>query len=115
VLADSGEGASIAVNGVCLTAVDPRPDSFSADLAPETLLRSNLGDLRAGSRVNLERPLSPTGRLSGHIVQGHVDGVGELVSLQPLGDENWWLRVRVPAELTRSWSSRVPSPSTASA
>lgn len=96
---DLTEGASIAVNGVCLTAVDLRPDSFSADLAPETLRRSNLGDLRAGSRVNLERPLSPTGRLSGHIVQGHVDGTGELLGLEALGDENWWLRVRVPAEL----------------
>ena len=101
VLTDSSEGASIAVNGVCLTAVDPRPDSFSADLAPETLKRSNLGELRAGSRVNLERPLSPTGRLSGHIVQGHVDGTGELLALESLGDENWWLRVRVPAELDR--------------
>lgn len=96
---DLREGASIAVNGVCLTAVDLRPDSFSADLAPETLRRSNLGDLRAGSRVNLERPLAPTGRLSGHIVQGHVDGTGELLGLDALGDENWWLRVRVPAEL----------------
>ena len=96
---DLREGASIAVNGVCLTAVDPRPDSFSADLAPETLRRSNLSDLRPGSRVNLERPLSPTGRLSGHIVQGHVDGTGELLGLEALGDENWWLRVRVPPEL----------------
>ncbi len=93
------EGASIAVNGVCLTAVDLRPDSFSADLAPETLRRSNLGALRAGSRVNLERPLSPSGRLSGHIVQGHVDGTGEFLALESLGDENWWLRIRVPAEL----------------
>src|SRR5579871_3340864 len=99
VMQDMTEGASIAVNGVCLTAVDLRPDSFSADLAPETLRRSNLGDLRAGSRVNLERPLAPTGRLSGHIVQGHVDGTGELLSLDALGDENWWLRVRIPAEL----------------
>jgi riboflavin synthase len=96
---DMTEGASIAVNGVCLTAVDLRPDGFSADLAPETLRRSNLGDLRAGSRVNLERPLSPTGRLSGHIVQGHVDGTGEFLSLEDLGGENWWLRVRVPPEL----------------
>ena len=99
VMADMTEGASIAVNGVCLTAVDPRTDGFSADLAPETLQRSNLGDLRAGSRVNLERPLSPTGRLSGHIVQGHVDGTGEFLALEPLGGENWWLRIRVPAEL----------------
>ncbi len=72
---------------------------FSADLAPETLRRSNLGDLRAGSRVNLERPLSPTGRLSGHIVQGHVDGTGEFLSLDSLGADNWWLRLRVPADL----------------
>ena len=99
VLADAVEGASIAVNGVCLTAVDLKPKSFSADLAPETLRRSNLGELRAGSRVNLERPLSPTGRLNGHIVQGHVDGTGEFLSLEPLGDDNWWLRIRVPAEL----------------
>ncbi len=99
VMADLAEGASIAVNGVCLTAVDLRPDSFSADLAPETLRRSNLGVLRAGSRVNLERPLSLAGRLSGHIVEGHVDGTGELLSLEALGDENWWLRLRVPAEL----------------
>ena len=99
VVTDMIEGASIAVNGVCLTAVDPRPDSFSADLAPETLRLSNLGDLRSGSLVNLERPLSPAGRLSGHIVQGHVDGTGELLSLEALGNDNWWLRIRVPPEL----------------
>src|SRR5664280_2424471 len=99
VMTDMTVGASIAVNGVCLTAVDPRPDSFSADLAPETLRLSNLGDLRAVSRVNLERPLSPAGRLSGHIVQGHVDGTGELLSLEALGNDNWWLRIRVPPEL----------------
>jgi riboflavin synthase len=99
VMPDTTVGASIAVNGVCLTAVDPRPGSFSADLAPETLRLSNLGELRAGSRVNLERPLSPSGRLSGHIVQGHVDGTGEFLSLVDLGDENWWLRIRVPPEL----------------
>lgn len=101
VLEDVTSGASIAVNGVCLTAVDPTPSSFAADLAPETLRRSNLGGLRAGSLVNLERPLSPTGRLSGHIVQGHVDATGEFLSLEALGDENWWLRVRVPPELDR--------------
>jgi riboflavin synthase len=93
------EGASIAVNGVCLTAVDLRPESFSADLAPETLQRSNLGALRALSRVNLERPLTPGDRLSGHIVQGHVDATGEFLSLEALGDENWWLKVRVPEAL----------------
>jgi len=99
VLEGSPEGASIAVNGVCLTAVDLRPDSFAADVAPETLKRTNLGALRPGSRVNLERPLSPSGRLSGHIVQGHVDGTGEFLALEALGDDNWWLRIRVPAEL----------------
>ena len=101
VMSDLTEGASVAVNGVCLTAVGLRGDGFSADLAPETLRRSNLGDLRPGSRVNLERPMLPTGRLSGHIVQGHVDGTGEFVSLDALGEDNWWLRIRVPAELDR--------------
>jgi riboflavin synthase len=99
VTGDMTVGSSIAVNGVCLTAVEPSPDSFTADVAPETLRRSNLGSLRAGSRVNLERPLSAGGRLDGHIVQGHVDATGEFLSAEPLGDENWWLRVRVPAEL----------------
>jgi riboflavin synthase len=101
VMSDLTEGASVAVNGVCLTAVGLRPDGFSADLAPETLRRSNLGDLGAGSRVNLERPLLPTSRLSGHIVQGHVDGTGEFLGLDALGEDNWWLRIRVPAELDR--------------
>jgi len=96
---DLVEGASVAVNGVCLTAVDLTGDGFHADAAPETLRRSNLGALRAGSRVNLERPLSANGRLDGHIVQGHVDGTGEFLSLDALGDDNWWLRIRVPAEL----------------
>jgi riboflavin synthase len=99
VTGDMTVGSSIAVNGVCLTAVDPRPDSFTADVAPETLRRSNLGALRAGSRVNLERPLSAAGRLDGHIVQGHVDATGEFLAAAPLGDQNWWLRIRVPAEL----------------
>jgi riboflavin synthase len=99
VIADASVGDSIAVNGVCLTAAELRPDSFSADLAPETLKRSNLGDLHPGSRVNLERPLSAGGRLNGHIVQGHVDGTGEFLSLDALGDDNWWLRIRIPAEL----------------
>ena len=95
------EGSSVAVNGVCLTALAPQAHSFSADLAPETLRRSNLGDLAAGSRVNLERALLPTSRLSGHIVQGHVDATGALLSLEELGGENWWLKVRVPPELDR--------------
>lgn len=101
VLEDAQEGSSIAVNGVCLTALDLTRDSFSADLAPETLARTNLGDLRVGSRVNLERPVTPATRLSGHIVQGHVDATGELIWLEALRDGNWWLKVRVPAELDR--------------
>lgn len=101
VLQDAFEGSSIAVNGVCLTAVNLTPDSFDADLAPETLSRTALGELREGDPVNLERPLLATGRLSGHVVQGHVDGTGELVSLELLGDDNWWLRIRIPGELDR--------------
>jgi riboflavin synthase len=101
VLEDAREGSSIAVNGVCLTAIGLTADSFAADLAPETLRRTNLGDLQPGSLVNLERPLAPTGRLSGHIVQGHVDGTGQLLSYEPIGEDNWWLRISVPQELDR--------------
>jgi riboflavin synthase len=101
VLGDLSMGASIAVNGVCLTAVAVTRDGFSADLAPETLSRSNLGDLVLGSRVNLERPVTPATRLSGHIVQGHVDATGEVVILDELRDGNWWLKVRVPKSLDR--------------
>jgi riboflavin synthase len=101
VLSDTTEGASISVNGVCLTAVALTPNSFSADLAPETLRRSNLGDLTPGSRVNLERPMALGARLSGHIVQGHVDGTGKFLSMEQLGDDNWWLRIRIPPELDR--------------
>lgn len=101
VLSDATEGCSIAVNGVCLTAVDIQPHSFSADLAPETLRRSNLGDLTIGDPVNLERSMAAGGRLSGHIVQGHVDATGEFVALDDLGSDNWWLRIRVPAEAER--------------
>jgi len=101
VLEDSVAGSSIAVNGVCLTAADLGSGWFAADVAPETLRRSNLEDLRTGSEVNLERPVTPTGRLGGHIVQGHVDATGELVSLEELGDGNWWLNVRVPDEARR--------------
>jgi riboflavin synthase len=101
VLQDLTAGASIAVNGVCLTAIDLAPDSFDGDLSPETLRRSNLGDLAVGSRVNLERPVTPATRLSGHIVQGHVDATGTLESLEELGGGNYWLKVRIPTELDR--------------
>ncbi len=101
VLEDASEGCSIAVNGVCLTALHLQPGSFAADVSPETLARSNLGDLRAGAVVNLERPVAVGERLSGHIVQGHVDATAEVVTLDPLADGNWWLSVRVPRDLTR--------------
>jgi riboflavin synthase len=94
-------GASVAVNGACLTAVELGPDNFSCDLAPETLKRTSLGDLQAGSRVNLERPLRADGRLDGHFVLGHVDGTGIIRSLDALGDDNWWLNVGYPPELGR--------------
>jgi len=95
------QGGSVAVNGVCLTALQPDANSFAADLAPETLRASNLGDLHELSMVNLELPVTPQTLLSGHIVQGHVDGTGELLSMEALGNQNWWLRVRVPEELDR--------------
>lgn len=99
ILADAAVGASIATNGACLTAVEIEPGRFSADVAPETLKRTNLGDLKPASLVNLERPLRADGRLDGHFVLGHVDGTGEIVSLEPLGGDNWWLRVRLPDDL----------------
>ena len=98
VLADLEIGGSIAVNGCCLTAIELTPAGFAADLSPETMARTNLGDLEPGRRVNLERPLLPTDRLSGHFVQGHVDGTGELLEVAPIGDGNWTLRVRAPEE-----------------
>jgi riboflavin synthase len=101
ITSDLRDGDSICVNGVCLTAVERKGDCFGADVSPETLRRSSLGWLKVGSPVNLERALQPTSRLGGHIVQGHVDGVGKVVSLDLLGDNNWWLKVRVPAELDR--------------
>ncbi len=101
VLSDAIEGSSVAVNGVCLTALDIQPDSFAADIAPETLRRTNLGDLHVGGLVNLERPLLATGRLNGHVVQGHVDGTGEFLSFEQLEDDNWWLRIRIPDELDK--------------
>ena len=101
VLSDASEGSSIAVNGVCLTALDLTPNSFAADLAPETLSRTNLGDLVPGARANLERPVTPVTRLSGHIVQGHVDATAVVTALDQLGGGNWWLKLQVPAGLDR--------------
>jgi riboflavin synthase len=101
VLEDAKEGSSIAVNGVCLTAVDIQPDGFWCDLSPETMACTNLGALREGSLVNLERPAAVGDRLSGHIVQGHVDGTAEFLALEPLPGRNWWLTVRLPRDLSR--------------
>lgn len=101
VLQDATLGASIAVNGTCLTAVELSADRFSADVAPETLKRTNLIGLKPGAPVNLERPVRANSRLDGHFVLGHVDGTAEILSLELIGDDNWWLRLRIPMELTR--------------
>lgn len=100
VTAGSHEGDSIAVNGVCLTALDIKPDSFAADLSQETLDRSTLGNLEPGSRVNLERAVTPATRLGGHIVQGHVDARGEFISAEEHGDF-WTVRIGYPKEISQ--------------
>ncbi|MEV3859667.1 riboflavin synthase [Streptomyces sp. NPDC050095] len=93
-------GDSIAVNGVCLTVVEHEADAFTADVMAETLKRSSLGALAAGSRVNLERPMVADGRFGGHIVQGHVDGTGTIIERLP--SEHWEIvKVSLPAELSR--------------
>lgn len=93
-------GDSIAVNGVCLTVVETAEGEFTADVMQETLNRSSLGALTKGSRVNLERPMELGGRLGGHLVQGHVDGTGEILSRTP--SEHWELvRIALPANLSR--------------
>ena len=95
-------GHSVAVSGVCLTALDIRPGSFCADLAPETWVRTSFSRVREGAKVNLELPMKADGRFGGHIMQGHVDGVGQLISLDRIPDsENWWLHIEVPEELDR--------------
>lgn len=100
VTSDARHGDSIAVNGVCLTVVDATDGVFTADVMGETLRRSALGALRAGDPVNLERAAALNSRLGGHIVQGHVDGVGEIVAREPA--EQWeTVRFRLPAELAR--------------
>jgi len=100
VTADSAEGDSISVNGVCLTALEVQPDSFAADVSKETLLRSTLGSLRAGSAVNLERAVTPATRLGGHIVQGHVDARGKFLGFESHG-ESWTFRIAYPKEIAR--------------
>jgi riboflavin synthase len=101
VTADAGHGDSIAVNGVCLTVSEVLPDGqFKADVMGETLDRSSLGELRVGSRVNLERAAALNSRLGGHIVQGHVDGTGQVVSRTP--SEHWEVvRIEMPQAVAR--------------
>ena len=99
-LTDIPLGGSIAVNGVCLTAVDTPQGRVVLDLVNETLDRSTLGALEPGDPVNLERPMPADGRFDGHIVQGHVDGVGEVTAIEPDGDGKR-IRVRVPEYLAR--------------
>ena len=96
----TNHGDSIAVNGVCLTALDVLPDSFAADVSRETLQRSTLGALKPGTRVNLERAVTLATRLGGHMVQGHVDARGEFVGVEDHG-ESWTVRIGFPPEIGR--------------
>jgi riboflavin synthase len=96
----TNHGDSIAVNGVCLTALDIHDDSFAADVSRETLLRSTLGNLKPGTPVNLERAVTPATRLGGHMVQGHVDARGQFVSVEDHG-ESWTVRFAYPPEIAR--------------
>lgn len=95
------EGDSVCVSGACLTAVDLRSGSFCADISRETLQRTTLGDARPGTLVNLERAVPAGGRLGGHIVQGHVDGIGVIRSFAERGGGDWWLEVEAPPEVER--------------
>lgn len=97
---DSRDGDSISVNGVCLTALDVTPGSFAADVSKETLFRSTLGSLKPGSPVNLERAVTPTTRLGGHIVQGHVDARGQFLGSENHGD-SWTFRFAYPKEVAQ--------------
>jgi riboflavin synthase len=102
-----GLGQSVSVSGVCLTALDIGPNSFCADLAPETWKRTSFSRLHEGALVNLELPMKADGRFGGHIVQGHVDGVGKLIELERILDaegrdsENWWLHIEVPSDVEK--------------
>lgn len=99
-VSDLHRGDSIAVSGTCLTAVEFDDRAFTADVMKETLNRTSLATLKVGDPVNLERAMTAATRFGGHVVQGHVDGVGEIIGREP--SENWeWLRVRVPADLMK--------------
>lgn len=100
VVEGTNHGDSIAVNGVCLTALDIEAGSFAADVSKETLSRTTLGGLEAGTPVNLERSVTPATRLGGHIVQGHVDARGQLLRVEDHG-ESWTVRFGFPPEIGR--------------
>lgn len=100
VTGDMANGDSVAVNGVCLTALDVTTSSFAADVSPETMARSTIGRLGVGSRVNLERSVTPTTRLGGHIVQGHVDFRGKFLGATEQGDF-WTVTIGFPVEIAR--------------
>lgn len=101
VVSDSGVGASVAVNGVCLTVVDRSAEHLAFDVSEETLRRTSLARLEEGHPVNLERPLTLMSRLGGHLMQGHVDGVGTITGLARTSDGGAWLTVHPPGELRR--------------
>ena len=96
------KGDSIAVSGVCLTAMGLSPNAVAFDLAEETWNRTSFSRMHEGALVNLELPMRADGRFGGHVVQGHVDGTGEFLALDRIpGAEDYWLRIRIPAELAR--------------
>jgi riboflavin synthase len=95
-------GHSVSVSGVCLTALDIKKKSFCADLAPETWIRTSFSRMHEGALVNLELPMKADGRFDGHIVQGHVDGVGKLIEFERIADsDNWWLHIEIPSEIEK--------------
>ena len=95
-------GNSVSVSGVCLTALDIKPGSFCADLAPETWVRTSFSRIHEGALVNLELPMKADGRFGGHIVQGHVDGVGKLIAFERIAEsENWWLHIELPDDVEK--------------
>ena len=97
-----GTGHSVSVSGVCLTALGIKPGSFCADLAPETWVRTSFSRMHEGALVNLELPMKADGRFGGHIFQGHVDGVGKLISFERIADsDNWWLQIEIPPEVEK--------------
>ena len=99
VLDDVTLGASVAVNGCCLTVVEWGDEWFAVDAVPETIERTTIGDLAIGDQVNLERPLAADGRFGGHVVQGHVDTVTEVLAVVDQSDGSRWLTFRLPEDL----------------